>query len=78
MAGVSARPRARLACACLAVVITLFCAADARVSVTDLTAAPVWTLANANGSVSVSGAALPAYVLEVLEDRKLIQSPLLK
>jgi hypothetical protein len=45
-------------------------------SVTDLTRAPAWSLTNANGSVSVSNAALPAYVLEVLEKRNIIPDPL--
>lgn len=51
------------------------------ISIVDLTgetpAAP-WALANANGSVSVSGVSLPAYVLEVLEDRKVIPNHLLR
>ncbi|KIZ07627.1 mannosidase, beta A, lysosomal [Monoraphidium neglectum] len=45
-------------------------------SITDLTRAPAWSLSNANGSVSVGGASLPAYVLEVLEKQKLIPDPL--
>ncbi|KAI8468105.1 MAG: glycoside hydrolase superfamily [Monoraphidium minutum] len=71
-------PLARAAGLLLAAAV-LFCAASAvsaQLIVTELTAAPVWSLANANGSVAVTGAALPAYVLEVLEDRKLIPDPL--
>jgi hypothetical protein len=60
----------------LALLALLVVSAQARVVVTDLTRAPVWGLANANGSVTVSGAALPAYVHELLQGRGLIADPL--
>lgn len=41
------------------------------IDVTGKTGGP-WSIANANNSVTVSGVSLPAYVLEVLEDRKII------
>jgi hypothetical protein len=60
----------------LALLALMLASAQARVVVTDLTRAPVWGLANANGSVTVSGAALPAYVHELLQGRKIIADPL--
>jgi hypothetical protein len=51
------------------------------VSVADLTgsgAAAPWSLSNANASVAVTGVSLPAYVLDVLQSRKLIPNPLVR
>jgi hypothetical protein len=51
-------------------------------TVTDLTgrgpAAGPWSLSNSNGSVALSGVALPSYVLEVLQARKVIPDPLVR
>lgn len=49
-------------------------APEGLISVVDLTGTSggPWSLANANGSVAVAGVSLPAYVLEVLEDRHVI------
>jgi hypothetical protein len=51
-------------------------------SVTDLTgrgpAAGPWSLSNGNGSVAVSGVALPSYVLETLQARNVIPDPLVR
>lgn len=53
-------------------------APEGLITVIDVTGSKggPWKIANANSSVAVSGVSLPAYVLEVLEDRKVIPSPL--
>jgi hypothetical protein len=56
-------------------------APDAFISVVDLTGSKgpgPWALANANSSVSVSGVSLPAYVHEVLQEKKIIPDPLVR
>ena len=75
-------PGVALAGLLLAALAALAAAAPSGgISIIDLTgSAPAtpWTLTNANGSVSVASVSLPAYVLQVLEDRHIIPSHLLR